>query len=488
MNGLSDRRPAGAGAPVREKRFTAAEAAAVCGGEVTAGPPGAVITGAASDSRRVRPGDLFVAIPGERVDGHTFVGPAIAAGAAAALVSRAIGASPGLAVIRVTDTVAALGRLAAAYRRRFDLPVVGVTGSVGKTTTKDLLAGVLARSFDTLATKGNLNTEVGLPLTVLELERRHQVAVFEMGMRGRGEIAYLADIARPSIGLVTNIGPTHLELLGSIENITRAKAELIEALPPDGLAVLNGDDPLCRSIAHQARVRVVFYGAGPDCEVRAEDYETLGEKGVRVRIAIAGAGGPRAAGGAVERHEVTVPIPGRHNVANALAAVSVGRALGMSLADIAAGLAEPRRSAMRLEVLHAGGLKIIDDTYNAGPASTRAALGILKELAGDGRSTAVLGNMLELGAAAVSGHEEVGRVVRETGVGRLITVGDLGAVIAQAAVAAGMDPSLVTACASNQEAALLARQWLRPGDTVLVKGSRGMKMEEVVTALREDPA
>ncbi|MHB0884296.1 MAG: UDP-N-acetylmuramoyl-tripeptide--D-alanyl-D-alanine ligase [Bacillota bacterium] len=468
--------------PIRAKRFTAAEAAAVGGGAVVTGPSEALITGAASDSRRVRPGDLFVAIPGERVDGHTFLGAAAAAGAAAALVSRAVEAPPGLAVIQVDDTVAALGRLATDYRRRFDLPVVGVTGSVGKTTTKDLLAGVLGRSFETLANEGNLNTEVGLPLTVLELERRHQVGVFEMGMRGRGEITYLAGIARPSIGLITNIGPTHLELLGSIENIARAKAELIEALPADGLAVLNGDDPLCRSVSGLTQARVVYYGAGPDGEVRAEEFETLGEKGVRVLIAVSDLAGTGA--GPTERFEVVVPIPGRHNVGNALAAVAVGRALGMSLTDIAAGLAAPRRSAMRLAVVHAAGLTIIDDTYNAGPASMRAALGILMEVAGGGRSTAILGNMLELGAAAEAGHEEIGRAVREFGIGRLITVGDLGAVIARAAVADGYDASLVTTCASNAEAVRMARAWLQPGDTVLVKGSRGMKMEEIAGAIK----
>ena len=466
---------------VREKRFTAAEAAALGGGVVVAGPPDALIMGAASDSRRVRPGDLFVAIPGERVDGHAFVTAAAAAGATAALVGRPVEVPPGLAVIRVDDTVAALGRLAAEYRRRFELPVIGVTGSVGKTTTKDLLAGVLSRAFETLANEGNLNTEVGLPLTVLELERRHQVAVFEMAMRGRGEIAYLAGIARPSIGLITNIGPTHLELLGSIDNIVRAKAELIEALPADGLAILNGDDPLCRATAEFSRARVLFYGSTPDCSVRAEEYETRGEKGVWVRVAVDGPGG-------VDRFEVTVPIPGRHNVGNALAAVAVGQAMGMSQVDIAAGLAEPRRSGGRLEIIRSRGLTIINDTYNAGPASMRAALGILRELAADGRSAAILGTMLELGTAARSAHEEIGRSVHELGIGRLFTVGDLGAVIGQAAVAAGMDPSLVTACVSNVEAAALACAWLRPGDTVLVKGSRGMKMEEVVAALLNDLA
>lgn len=484
MNARVGGGPKGEGGPAREKRFTAAEAAAVGGGAVVAGSPAALITGAASDSRRVRPGDLFVAIPGERVDGHTFLDVVAAAGASAALVSRPVQAPPGLAVIQVDDTVRALGRLAADYRRRFDLPVIGVTGSVGKTTTKDLVAGVLGRAFETLANEGNLNTEVGLPLTVLELERRHQVGVFEMGMRGRGEIAYLAGIARPSIGLITNIGPTHLELLGSIENITRAKAELIEALPADGLAVLNGDDPLCRSISGLTRAPVVFYGTGSDCEVRADEFETLGEKGVRVLVAVTGPAGAGATGRATDRFEVVVPIPGRHNVGNALAAVAVGRALGMSLSDIAAGLSAPRRSAMRLAVVRTDGLTIIDDTYNAGPASMRAALGILKEVAGGGRSTAILGNMLELGAAAEAGHEEIGRAVREFGIGRLITVGDLGAVIARAAVAAGLDPALVTTCASNAAAVAAARAWLRQDDTVLVKGSRGMKMEEIVGALK----
>jgi UDP-N-acetylmuramoyl-tripeptide--D-alanyl-D-alanine ligase len=461
----------------REVRFTAAEAAAACGGRLVAGPPDAVFTGAASDSRKVKGGDLFVAIPGERVDGHAYVAEAVARGATGALVQRPVEGPPGAAVIVVEEAVAALGKLAAAYRQRFRLPVVGVTGSVGKTTTKDLVAGVLERRFDTLATEGNLNTEVGLPLTVLELERHHQAAVFELAMRGIGEIAYLSGIAKPSVGLVTNIGLTHLELLGSVENIARAKAELIEALPPDGLAVLNGDDPRCREVAHRSAAPVVYYGRGTDCQVRAVDFQTRGEEGVRVTVALAGDDPGRV-------HEVTVPIPGLHTVGNALAAIAVGRSLGMTMPEIAAGLAEPRRTAMRLEVHHEGGVTIIDDTYNAGPASTRAALEILRELSVGGRSLAVLGTMLELGSAAEAGHEEVGLAAREAGVDHLVTVGDLGAIIGRAAVTAGLDPARVTTCGDNRAAAAAAMAVLRPGDTVLVKGSRGMKMEEIVAALR----
>lgn len=474
--------------------FTAAEAAAAAGGRLWRGSGREEIRRAVVDSREVRAGDLFVAVPGARADGHDYVGQAFARGAAAALVSRppAEGAAPageagtpegdpgapdgsgpgGGALILVDDTVAALGRLAAHHRRRFPVEVVGVTGSVGKTTTKEMIAAVLARRFRVLKSPGNYNTEIGLPLTLLGLRPEHQVAVLEMGMRGEGQIRYLAGIAAPRLGVLTVIAETHVELLGSVEAVARAKRELIEALPADGVAVLNADDPRQRRMPEATAARVLWYGLGEGAQVTAVDVRPRGPAGTAFRL--------RAPGFA--EVPVTLPLPGRHHVLDALAAAAAGLALGVPPEEAAGGLESLSLPDKRSRLLLSGGLTLIDDTYNASPASMKAALATLEEVAG-GRRVAVLGDMLELGERAEAGHREVGRAAAAAGVDLLVTVGDLSRHVREGALEAGLPAERARHYAGRAAAAAWLCKALRPGDTVLVKGSRGMRMEEVVEAL-----
>ena len=432
------------------------------------------ILGVTHDSRRVQSGFLFVAIPGATTDGHLFLEDAFARGAAAALVSREPECPPGGPCLLVPDTVLALGRLGLWHRLRFpDLVVVGITGSLGKTSTKDMAASVLGTRYCVLKNEGNLNTEVGVPLTLLQLQPTHEVALIEMAMRGRGQIGYLAQLARPRMGVVTNVSESHLELLGSVDEVARAKAELVAALPPDGTAILNGDDHRVRAMGEGFSGRVVYFGTGGGCQVRATAVQSLADRGTRFTLHLEG-----------ETAQVSLPVPGRHQVSNALAAAALGWALGLSAADIARGLEEPSLSGMRMEVLRLGELTVLNDAYNASPASTSAALETLMEMPG-ARQLAVLGDMLELGPRTVPGHREVGRLVARLGLDHLVTVGVHSRELARAARDEGMPAHRITEVDAAPGAARLVRDLVRPGDVVLVKGSRGMKLEQVVAALRQ---
>lgn len=456
-------------------RLTLAEAAVMAGGQLLCPHGdcgGRLLLGASSDSRQVAEGDLFVAIPGRTADGHDFVGAAAARGAAAALVSRLPAGAGGLPLILAEDTVAALGRLAAAWRRKFKPTVVAVTGSVGKTTTRDLAAAVLARHFPVLKAEGNLNTEVGVPLTLLRLGPEHRVAVLELAMRGPGQIAYLARLARPAVGVLTVIGEAHLELLGSQEAIARAKGELLEALPPDGLAVLNADDPWQRSLAGLARSPILWYGLGPGSQVSAADLEEAGIDGVAFTL--------RAPGGQAAR--VRLPWPGRHHVLDALAAAAVGLSLGVPLADVALALGEASLSEMRWQVERLGGVTVVNDAYNASPASMLAALSALARAGG--RRVAVLGEMLELGPRSEEGHRAVGRAAASA-CDLLVAVGRGAEILADEALLAGLEEDRVHRCPSADEAAELVAGMVRPGDVVLLKGSRAVGLERVARSLRQ---
>jgi len=459
---------------VVEGLFTLGEVLAATGGRLLRGSSDVFISGVSTDSRQVRPGDLFVAIPGERVDGHLFVDQALERGAVAALVARppAVGQADA-GIILVENTVQALGRLAAHYRQRFDLTVIGITGSVGKTSTKDMTAGVLSQRFSVLKSEGNLNTDIGLPLTLFRLRPGHQVAVLEMAMRGLGEIAYLCRIARPRVGIVTTVGETHLELLGSLENIARAKGELVEALPEEGVAVLNGDNPWTRAMGARFAGRTIFFGEGENNAVRATDIRVAGT-GMFYRLLT-----PEG------ETEVHLPFPGRHQVINSLAAAATGLAFGLELAEIRAGLEAFEPTGMRMEILEGGGITILNDAYNASPTSTRAALQTLVEMGQGRRKGAVLGGMLELGPYTEKGHAEVGAAAASAQLDYLITVGELGRLIASGALAAGFDPARVFDAADNGEALDRLFDLLQAGDFVLVKGSRGIHMEEIVEPLKE---
>ena len=438
------------------------------------------------DSRKATAGSLFVAFAGERVDGHAYVGDAFAGGAVAALVQRPVrvdgagylsatgseGATLALpVVIEVEDTLAALQAIAQTHRRQFaGVRVVGVTGSVGKTTTKEAVAAVLAAAAPTLKSEGNLNNEIGLPMTLTRLTAEHRYVTLEMGMYALGEIARLCEIAAPDLGVVTNVEPVHLERLGSIERIAQAKSELVRALPADGLAVLNGDDPRVRAMAASAPCASVTYGLGADNDYVVRDMTSLGLEGTR--FTLVGPDGDIA---------VRSRALGRHQVTNALAAAAVGRAEGIGWATIAEALNGMSPGLRLMPLRGAGGIQILDDSYNASPSATLGALEVLAEV--EGRRVAVLGDMLELGEAETEGHRQVGRAVASTA-DLLVTVGPRARLMAEEARRVGL--SRTWHVDTNAEAIAWLQRELMAGDVVLIKGSRGMEMEEIVRALRAE--
>ncbi|MDQ1248584.1 MAG: UDP-N-acetylmuramoyl-tripeptide--D-alanyl-D-alanine ligase, partial [Actinomycetota bacterium] len=439
-------------------------------GEVL-GDATAPITGVAIDSRAVVPGDLFVAIAGEQVDGHDFAAAAVAAGAAAVLCQRPV---DGPAVV-VADPVVAVGALASEVLRRLpDLTVVGVTGSSGKTSTKDLLAQVLAVAGPTVAPLGSFNNELGLPLTVLGCDRQTRFLVLEMGARGIGHISYLCGIAPPQVGLVLNVGSAHVGEFGGQPQIAQAKSEIVAGLAPDGVAVLNADDPLVKAMAGATAARVLTFGESPGSDVHVSGV-TLDEL-ARGRFTLDYAGSTA---------QVALHLSGEHMVSNAAAAAAVAVGLGMQLPAVAQALsAAVARSPMRMEIHRTpAGVTVINDAYNANPESVRAALKALVAMAGQGRSWAVLGEMRELGDEALAAHDSIGRLAVRLDIDRLVAVGEGARTIHLGAANEGSwgeESMWVPDVAAAQ--ALLAAQ-VRPGDVVLVKASRAVGLEAVAERL-----
>jgi UDP-N-acetylmuramoyl-tripeptide--D-alanyl-D-alanine ligase len=454
-----------------------------------------VFSGVAIDSRQAQPGNLFVALPGEQHDGHDFIAEALRRGCRGALAQAGrvpadllqepstalyewvdphwqytIPAHVAVVLILVPEPLTALQRLAGRWRERFSPTVVGITGSVGKSSTKEVIAAVLARCLLTLKSEKSYNNEIGLPLTLLELRPDHQAVVLEMGTYGPGEIALLAQIARPQVGVVTNVSHSHLERMGSLEIIARAKSELPAALPADGLAVLNGDEALIRSMAAVTSAPVLFYGQGEGCDVRAVEVRSLGLDGIAFTVKTAGASRP-----------LRCALAGRHSVYAALAAIAVGRHLDVPWDDIQAGLLDTGARLRLVRVPGEAGSTLLDDTYNASPVSCRAALELLAEL--PGRKIAVLGDMLELGTFEAEGHRLVGQwaagIVQE-----LYVVGKRARSIGEAATAAGLAPSRVFFAPDPEAAIAMLRGHLKARDVVLVKGSRAMAMDRIVDALK----
>jgi UDP-N-acetylmuramoyl-tripeptide--D-alanyl-D-alanine ligase len=436
------------------------------------------------DARQAQPGDLYLAVRGERFDGHDFVADAAAHGAIAALVRRkwadAHPEAP-IPLLIVDEPVSALQQLAAWWRNRLDdLIVVGITGSVGKTSTKEVIASVLARSRPTYRSPGNLNTEIGLPLSLLEVTPEHGAAVLEMGgAYAFGEIRLLAEIARPEIGVVTNIHPVHLERMGSIEAIAETKAELIDSIPSDGWSILNGDDHRVRDMARRSKGRVLTYGLGTGNDVRASEVESQGLEGTAFWLHLGD-----------ESTRIKVPLLGGHAVELALAAIAVGHAIGMDLADMLLGLAEPGVQIRLLVLPGPNGSQMIDDTYNASTPSMMSALGLLEAM-NPRRAIAVLGDMRELGEVTEQEHVTVGRRAGEVA-DLVVTFGDLARTMArEAATTDGRfdaGPPVVTSFGLEQRDELieyLLRE-LREGDVVLLKGSRGLQMETIVERLSDE--
>ena len=434
-------------------------------------------SGATVDSRHVTPGSCFVALAGERVDGHRFVAEALRDGAVAALVERPVEVDPpeGAAIVQVADSLAALQELATWWRSRSAVRVVGITGSTGKTMAKEVVADVLARTLSVLRNEGNLNSETGLPMTLLRLEPEHQVAVLEMSMYTEGEIARLAEIARPEVGVVLAVHPTHLERAGSLDAISRAKAELPAALAADGLAVLNADDPRVAAMASVTAAPVRTFGIGSDADVRADEIESLGVDGTLFTLHTPW--GTR---------RVRSGTPGRHLVPHALAAAAVAERFDVALDDVEAALAHGSRAPHRMAIVEAAsGATLIDDTYNASPASVSAALDFLAEtpVAGGGHRYAVLGDMLELGPDEERLHREIG--ARAAAVAdRLLAVGERARWIADAASAAGLAPVSIVRDVDEAIEAFDRTLAAGPGDLVLVKGSRGVELDRLVASLR----
>ena len=449
------------------------------------------LTAVGIDSRNVQPGSLFVALPGEHTDGHSFVGHAFSRGAAAILVDRPVDGpwatldlrQPGTQLpealdrplcLLVDNTLDALQQVAAWWRSQFPVQVVGITGSVGKTTTKEITAAVLRQRFVTLKSAGNLNNEIGLPLTLLQLDDSHQRAVLEMGMYALGEIAQLCRIAQPRIGVITNVGPVHLERVGTIERVAQAKAELVEALPADGVALLNADEPLVAAMRGLTKARVFLYGLTRDCDLWADQIVGEGLDGIRFRFHYQG-----------ETVHVKVPLLGRHSVHTALRAAAVGLVEGLNWEEIVTGLQDVGAQLRLVVVRGINGATLLDDTYNASPASMLAALNLLEDMAvGDGRRIAVLGDMMELGSQEEEGHRLVGARAADVA-DFLLTVGPKARWTAHEAKAAGQPSGSVRAVENAAEAIALLRTVIGPGDVVLVKGSRAAHMDDVVAALAQ---
>jgi UDP-N-acetylmuramoyl-tripeptide--D-alanyl-D-alanine ligase len=451
-----------------------------------------VVTDAVIDSRHAIPGCLFVALRGEKVDGHDFVADAFRRGAALALVDRDVPGYPALDLrsggldesvlpesdpktplhlcLRVEDSLKALQTTAAVWRLRLpDVRVIGITGSVGKSTTKELAANVLAMRYSTLANESNLNNEIGLPLTMLKVTESNRRVVLEMGFYVPGDIAFLCGIARPQVGVITMIGPVHLERAGSLEAIVNGKAELVEALPADGTAILNYDDERVRAMAPRTKARVFTYGLSPEADLWSDNIEGLGLEGVRFDMHYAG-----------ETLHVHLPLLGQHSVHTAMRASAVGLTEGLNWQEIIGGLLTPSTQLRLVAVTGPGNSLLIDDTYNASPDSMIAALNLLAEL--DGRKVAVLGDMLELGELEETGHRMVGARAKDV-VDLLLAVGPKARWIAEEASLQGLPPEKIALFATAAEAGEYLKKSVGEGDVVLVKGSRALHLDEIVLSL-----
>jgi len=448
-----------------------------------------VITDAVIDSRQSIPGALFIALPGEHVDGHDYVAEAFDRGASFALVQRELhldttkldmreGLSPSddfipstPLIILVEDSLAALQTVARFWRRKLDLRVIAITGSVGKSTTKEVVASVLGQKFPTLKNAGNLNNEIGLPLTLLRLNESHRRSVLEMGLYVPGEIAFLCDLAQPHVGVITNVGTVHAERAGSQDAIAQGKAELVQALPaaPEGVAILNYDDPWVRAMAEKTEARVFFYGLNDKADLWADNVEGLGLEGIRFCLHYG-----------KEKLFLKVPLIGRHSVHTVLRAVAVGLVENLSWQEIINGLRAGNMQLRLVAVRSKSGALLLDDTYNASPQSMMAALNLLDEMTG--RKVAVLGDMLELGQYEQAGHNKIGLRVAEVA-DLLITIGERGRIIAQAARSASLSEEQVIILENSDQAIAFLKDRLRKDDIVLVKGSRGMRMDRIVSSL-----
>ena len=452
------------------KELTLKQLAQWSGGELRPADAVGTITGMQHDSRAVRAGDLFVALPGSRVDGHDFVESAWKAGAVAALVCRPVDC--GIPQIVVEDPLKAYGKIAKAYREETGVSVVAITGSVGKTTTKEMISCILSGKYRVAKTQGNHNNDLGLPMTIMDMPADTQIAVLELGMNHFGEMSYLTSIARPDLVVITNIGTMHIEHLGTREGILRAKLEIMEGLRSEGVAVFNGDEPLLWNLREGTHRRVYFGIENDRCDVVAEDLRHI-DGGVYFTVR-----------GLDQKFQIFVPQEGQHMVYNALAAVTVGLLNGVSPESIQYQLGLFHNTGMRQNIFEARGFTIIEDCYNAGPESMEAALRVLGEHKAQGRRIAVLGDMLELGSRAMAEHYRVGRLAASVS-DLVLTYGEHSVRMVTGAITGGMNPKRVLHFEDQEEITRTLRRMAKPGDVILFKGSRGMHLETVMNSFLE---
>lgn len=450
--------------------MTVRQIVAACSGKLLCGNPDTVVTSVVTDSRRVVDGSLFVPLKGARTDAHTFLHEAFASGAVAALTQEHMHMENEEAWIAVDSTQLALQDIAAAYRKKFLIPVVGITGSVGKTTTKEMVALALSAGYNVMKTKGNYNSEIGLPLMMFELSGKHEAAVVEMGTGNFGEMASLARVAEPKYAVMTNIGVAHIGQFKTRENILMEKLHITDSFTQRSVLFLNGDDPMLAVLRGKMQYETVFYGTAPWCDFRAEGI-TVQKETTAFRCITPGR----------ESIDVTLPVPGKHYALDALAGLAVAERLGVPLDRAAAALGDYQPLAMRQHIRHINELTIIDDSYNSSPDAAKSSLSVLSGFR-TGRRVAVLADMLELGEYSRQAHFEVGVFAAESGVDILLTVGPEAKAMAKGArsVRSGMDCRVFD---DNGKAAAELKSFLSPGDAVLVKGSRGMHTDEIVRAL-----
>ena len=459
--------------------ITISDVCGAAGGELVTGDGQRRIERISIDTRTMARGDFFIALRGKNYDGHDHIGIAVERGSSGIMYDHEFSYSGegretvrGAALVKVSDTMTGFHDIACWYRKRFHIPLVAVTGSNGKTTTKEMIRTIASGRFSVLASEGTFNNQIGVPLTLLNLERRHAVAVLEIGMNSRGEIKKLAGIARPTIGVVTNVGQAHLEFLRSVENVAASKAELLDSMSSQGggVAILNCDDPLVARMGGRDGIEVRTFGMERGADVRGESVRAEGGRvSARVRF--------KKSGRAVT---MTLPVTGVHNVYNALAAAAVCETLGVDPDEMAERLANFQTPPMRTQVLHKGGIVVINDAYNANPASMRAAIETLAAMRVLGKRVLVAGDMLELGEAADEAHGAVGRFAAERGIELLIAVGEHRMRIADAARQSGMPPDAVITCRTLHDAARALTARAGEGDCVLLKASRRVGLEEVL--------
>lgn len=460
-----------------EWRLTLKKLAEVTGGTLVNCDPDEIVRDISKDSRQIQEGAVYIALKGANFNGHSFVEQSVEKGAICAVVDADEGDFGKMPYLQVENTYTALRDIAEYYRSLYNINVVGITGSVGKTSTKEMIACVLEQKYKTHKTEGNFNNEIGLPLTILRLSSEDEISVVEMGMSAFGEISRLTKIARPDTAVITNIGVSHIENLGSRENIKKAKFEILEGISYDGTVILNGDDDLLRESISQLEYETLSFGIeNKNCDIVATDIKTYSDSSV-FSVRVEG-----------KLHTITVNAPGQHHVYNAMAAILVGLKYGLNMTEILNGIREFKPSGMRQSIIKLPLHLLIKDCYNASPTSMKSGIEVLmltKMEGYEGRKVACLADMLELGDISVSSHRQVGQMVKEYGVDCLITVGALGKEIANGAIEAGFDARNIHSYGNNEELKKELKMILHQGDTILVKGSRSMHLEEIAEEIEQ---